>query len=412
MQIAVPRIPQTRASQFDRLERVRAIAPTLSSKAREGEDLTHLSDVALTTMKSEGLLHLLLPQELGGEQLGYVDAMELLELLAAADGAAGWYAMVANAAAASVGAFLPDRGAERIYGADPRAMVAGQGGPRGTAKQVEGGYLVNGPWAYGSTIYHADYFHSGCVVTDGNGAIATESDGKPRAIVCHFPKEQGKLAGNWDTLGLRGTGSYDYDVATVDLFVPEHMTFPFTAGLPQRGGAQFSIGIVGITAWCHAAWALGPPRRALDELRIVAANGSDRAASLANSESFRLVYADAEAKYRSARAFIYEVWRDIDATLLGGGSVPFHQLTLARMAMRHIHDVGSEITLFAYRAAGGAALRAGPLQRVFRDMHSATQHMLVADQIYQECGRVMLGQVGPTAQWAGPRIVEHAGPRP
>jgi hypothetical protein len=76
------------------------------------------------------------------------------------------------------------------------------------------------------------------------------------------------------------------------------------------------------------------------------------------------------------------------------------------MAMRHMHDVGSEVTTFAYRAGGGVALRPSLLQRAFRDMHAATQHLLLSDQIYQECGRVMLGMAGKGVRWTTMKLIE------
>lgn len=393
-------------TQKDRLRATRHILPLLTEEAGEAERLTHITDAAIDAMKSAGLLHLLLPAALHGEQVCYIDAMEILELLAWADGSAGWYAMVANAAAASVGAYLPAEGANIIYGGNPHAMVAGQGAPRGTAKPVAGGFLINGPWGYGSTVFHADYFHSGCMIVGDDGRPVLDARGNPQSIVCHFPKSQGVLCGNWDTLGLRATGSYDYDVVAPDLFVPDSMTFFFTGQEPRRGGNRYSPGIVGFTAWCHASWALGTIRRALDEVRQLAPQKAGPFGTLASSASFRQGYAAAEAKFRSARAFIREIWTDIDATVSGGSPVSVEQLALARMGMRHIHDVGSEVTTVAYRAGGGTALRPSLLQRAFRDMHAATQHVLMSDQIYQECGRVLLGLVGPTSRWTNIQVVE------
>jgi len=60
-----------------------------------------------------------------------------------------------------------------------------------------------------------------------------------------------------------------------------------------------------------------------------------------------------------------------------------------------ISDVGT----FAHRAARGASLHNGIMQRFYRDIHSGTQHILMADEIVQECGRVYLGAVGADAKW-------------
>ena len=43
--------------------------------------------------------------------------------------------------------------------------------------------------------------------------------------------------------------------------------------------------------------------------------------------------------------------------------------------------------------------RSGVLQRCYRDIHAATQHILLADEVVQECGRVLLGGTKPDAKW-------------
>jgi hypothetical protein len=67
--------------------------------------------------------------------------------------------------------------------------------------------------------------------------------------------------------------------------------------------------------------------------------------------------------------------------------------------MRHLHDVVSETSTFAHRAARGLSLRPGILQRCYRDIHSGTQHIFLADEIVQECGRVLLGGASENAEW-------------
>jgi hypothetical protein len=45
-----------------------------------------------------------------------------------------------------------------------------------------------------------------------------------------------------------------------------------------------------------------------------------------------------------------------------------------------------------YHAAGGSAVyRTGPLERVFRDTHVATQHAMVSPRLLEPLGRMALG---------------------
>ncbi len=392
-------------NQPERMQAAMSLIPLIEAEADEAERINHLTDKTVSALREQGFFHLLLPRELGGPQLSYVDAMEITELMAWADGSAGWYVMVAGAIAASMGAYLPDEGAKEVYGSNPFTMAAGQGVPRGQATRVDGGYRIRGPWSYGSTIYHADFAHCGCMIME-NGKPKLRPNGEIDAIVCHFPTSEIDLNGNWNTLGLIGTGSFDYDLKNGELFVPDHMWYPFVGVPPSRGGMQYSIGIVGFTSWCHTSWALGVARRALDEVAALAPSKASVFGVLGDGAAFKQEFAKAESKYRGARALVYDVWGEIEETLQKGDEVDVQQIALARMAMRYIHDVGSEVTNFAYRYGGGVSLRPSVLQRAYRDMHAGTQHVLLSDQIYQECSRVLLGMIGKNPRWTAFAVVD------
>lgn len=392
-------------TQADRLQSISSMVSMLQAEADEGERICRLTDKAVDAIRDAGLFHLLLPRELGGQQASYLDALQAVEQVSWADGSSGWYAMVVTVISASMGAFLSDRAAKQIFGANPRTMVAGQGVPRGQARPVEGGYMVKGPWGYGSTIYHAEYAHCGCIVMiDGKPQL--DASGVPFALLTHLPKSEIELTGNWDTLGLRASGSFDYKTRTPEVFVPEHMTYPFVGSPQQRGGNQYSVGIIGLTSFGHTGWALGVIRRALDEITKLAPGKVGPFGALGEGAFFKHSYAEAESKFRAARAFVYEAWTDLCETLDRDKPASLEQIALIRMAMRHLHDVGSEVTTFAYKAGGGISLRPSLLQRAYRDLHAGTQHVFLSDQIYQECARALLGMTGKNARWGGFVVVE------
>jgi indole-3-acetate monooxygenase len=374
------------------------LLPLIQTDAAEGETLTHLSDRVATEMRRTGLWSMLLPQALGGAELSFVEAMQIVERVTWADGSAGWCTMVPNVVGASAGTSLPDEGARTIFGPSPDVVVVGNGVPRGFARPVDGGYMIRGNWSYGSGIYHADWVHSGCFVMDGD-KVKHNADGAPEIVLMHHPKETVLLTGNWDTLGLRATGSYDYTLEKGEIFVPHHMTYKFDGAPKYRGGPQYGVGLVGFTAWGHTAWALGVGRRALDEINRLANERNDVFGLLADSITFRKTYAEAEAKYRSARAFVYESWNSLAETLAMGDPAGVRQIALIRLAMRHIHDTISEVSTFAHKASRGVSLRSSRLQTAYRDAHSGTQHLLLADEIQTECARALLGRTGPDATW-------------
>ena len=366
--------------------------------AAESERLFRQTDRVVAALRETGIYAMLLPRALGGAELAFGESMRIVERLSWADGSAGWCTMVANVQAASGGAHLPPEGARLVYGKSPDVSMAGQGVPSGRARRVAGGYVITGRWSYGSGIHHAEWVHSGCVVMDGDRP-ALGVDGGPQTTIAHHPKSSIKLLGNWDVLGLRGTGSFDYAIADDELFVPDSLCYPPDATTPHHGGRQYEVGLVGFTAWGHTGWALGVGRRILDELARLARERRDVFGRLADSQTFKKSFAEAEARYRAARALVYDSWGAIDQAAAADRVAGLEPVALIRLAMRHLHDVLSDIATFAHRGARGVSLRDSILQRCYRDAHSGTQHMLLADEIVAECGRVLLGTTGPNARW-------------
>jgi alkylation response protein AidB-like acyl-CoA dehydrogenase len=142
---------------------------------------------------------------------------------------------------------------------------------------------------------------------------------------------------------------------------------------------------------CHSGFTIGLGRRILDELAAIAQVKSGRLGPLAGSESFLENLGAAEAKLRAARALVFETWRGIEETLYRGQPLSTRQGTLHRLALNHVTWTIAEVCQFAYFAAGGVSLRESTLQRCFRDMHGATQHITSSAPILRDCGRELAG---------------------
>lgn len=389
-----------RPSLAEMRSRVEGILPAIEAAAEESERLNRLSDGTFELLRDAGLYSMMMPKEVGGAELSHVEAMSLGERVAWAHGSAGWCVIVNNAVGGVLSLLVPDEGAREIFAGGADTTVAGNGVPRGYARPVDGGYMIKGHWAYGSGIHHAQWIHSGCFVTDDAGNMVKQANGQPEIVVTHHPRETIELKGNWDVLGLRATGSFDYTLKDADeLFVPQHRCYSFNESKAKRGGPQGDLGLVGYTAWGHTTWALGVGRRMLDELARLAAKRVDAFGKMNESATFKYEFARAEARFRSARAFAYQAWTSLAETFAASGSASLEQIADVKLAMRHVHDVISDIGTFAHRAARGASLHSGVMQRFYRDIHSGTQHILMADEVVQECGRVYLGSVGDQAKW-------------
>jgi alkylation response protein AidB-like acyl-CoA dehydrogenase len=371
------------------VERATKIAPLLSEQAAACEAQGSLTDRTLDALRSEGFFKFWIPKDFGGDETSAPEALEALETLCRADGSTGWVVMATQLSAATAAAYLPPSAAKSIFG-ERHPIIAGQGQPNGKAVAEGGGYHLSGNWSYGSGIYHADYLHTGGLIYRDDKPELRPGASAPDTKIFIVPAREAELLGNWDTLGLRATGSVDYRIAGA--YVPNEFIHDINARTANHGGDLFRLGIPGFSAIGHSAFAFGVTRRALDELVAISTGERRPAYMVANGgENFILQYAAAEAKLRSVRALGFDVWSDVQKTIERGNDLDARQGTLIRLVVNHSTSLAAEIVSFAFRYAGGHATRAGALQRCFRDMQTGAQHATASPPILAECGREMLG---------------------
>lgn len=362
------------------------VARLADAHAAEADANGCLSAPVVEAFHREGLLGMWVPRSIrGGAELDAIASLEVLERVSYGDPSAGWVLMAASLAIGTGAAFLGDAAVDELFGSDRLPVIAGQGTRPGTAVPVAGGYRLSGAWSFASGIKHATHIHTLGLV---------EGTFEPRIFV--LPVGAATLVDNWDVMGLRATGSIDYTID--DVFVAEAYTHPAAAKTPQRGGPIFNIAVMGFAVLCHSGWACGIGRRLLDELSAKARGGVGRTGSLATSEAFHEQYARAEGTYRAARALVYETWRDVQATMDRGALLDTRQHTMIRLALAHATWACHDIAEFAYTVAGTMALRAGTIQRLFRDMHAGTQHITSAPPVIRNTGRELAG-LAPGKAW-------------
>jgi alkylation response protein AidB-like acyl-CoA dehydrogenase len=375
------------------VERAKRVGALARQHAARSEELGQLAPPVAEALHTEGLLGMWVPRSLrGGLELDPVTSLEIIENVSYGDPSAGWVLMAASLAIGTGAAYLKDDAVKELFSGPRFPVIAGQGTRPGIAKPTNGGFNLTGSWSFASGIKHGTHIHT-------LGLI----EGTNEARIFVLPVGKAKLIDNWDVLGLRATGSIDY--TTDNVFVPEAYTHASTTEEPLRGGSLFKLGIIGFAAICHSGWACGIGRRVLDELAAAVAEKAGRAGTLADSASFQEGFANVEAGYRAARAFVYETWRDVSATLARGDKPSVRQHTLLRLALAHSTWSSHAAATFAYKAAGTQALRAGALQHLFRDMHAGTQHITSSPPVYAAIGRELAG-LAKGKQWLFLNLVD------
>ena len=167
------------------------------------------------------------------------------------------------------------------------------------------------------------------------------------------------------------------------------------SGVPREQGALYAFPVFGLLALAIAATALGIARGAVDDLVELAGAKTPTMAkrSLGAQPDTQARMAHAEARLRSARALIDqavgEAWEDAQ----GQHAVTVERRAALRMAASHAMESAAGVVDEMYALGGGTSIyETSLLQRRFRDVHVATQHMLVGPSAWEFAGRVLLGQ--------------------
>lgn len=388
---AAPRRPNCTPAGGHLLERARGLSGLIEREAVATEQGGTLSPATIAAFRDTELFWMLVPQELGGNGTDILSAMEVIVELSRADGSTGWSLMVNAVATALAGAYCGPQAVEVMFGGAERPIVAGMLGPGGQSKRVPGGYEGGGRYSFGSACAHANWLTAGMFVSDASGQRLLAS-GQPEVRVCFIPAARLRLNGNWNVMGLQGTGSYDYEVSSQ--FVADDFTMERTQTQPRRGLSHFQFGVAGMGCAGHTATVLGIMKRALQEIARIASEkrrpGYDSV--VAAHPLFREQFARHEAQYQAAHAWAFRVFGEAQAVAAVGSSLDAHRSRF-RQVITWTHQLTTQIVHFAYSWAGQQAFRnPSALGRCMRDALVAQQHVYVDPITLVDAGTELIKQ--------------------
>jgi alkylation response protein AidB-like acyl-CoA dehydrogenase len=372
------------------LEKVPQLAPIIREHADRAEREAQMPREIADAFHQAGMFRLFLPRSMGGGELTIPDSLRLVEEVARIDASAGWNLTICSGGPL-FGHYLSRAAYESIYG-DPGAVTCGSLNPMSSqATAVEGGWRFSGRATYASGCGHATYLMAaGLVLRDGAPQIV---DGFPALRAGLFPIKHVKILNTWSTAGMRGTGSNDCVFENV--FVPDEFTFDWLdAKSTWQRGAFDKIPLALQIAGGLIAVVLGTARHALDalnELARVKVPAASRA-TLRERPIAQTQVAQAEGLLRAARAYFHqcndEVWRKGEAgedfSLEDRAQVRLACVTAAKLAVQ-------AVDLVADAAGMNSAQTSSPIERCWRDVHTASQHVLMNTARFEVVGRVLFG---------------------
>lgn len=377
----------------DLVTTARGLRNLVRGEAAESERLRTTSAPIVEAMWDSGLMSGFNPVEAGGVEPSFAEMIETWIEMAWQDGSFGWTGIANLPSSFAAASYLPHEGFAEVFTAnDNHVTMGGQFAPNGQGVVVDGGYRLTGSWSFGSGTGHSQYVAAGFIPMDG-GEMRWISEGIPELMIALVPRAEVNFTDGWNVQGLKGTGSYDYDVA--DVFVPERRTFPLFTTTPLRGSSPAGrMGMMPVTAAGHAAWALGVAKSMLDDLQELAAakyRMSDMA-SLASRPTFQKDLAHHVAAWRAARLLVLDAFTTAEAAVAAGEDLTPTLRVDMRVAAVYATDVARECAQWAHLAAGTTSIREGSrLERAFRDVYTGTQHAFISEKVAIDSAQVWLG---------------------
>lgn len=229
------------AKNQELIERAKSLIPQIKARAQETEKLRRPHDDTLKDLIDAGILQMCVPKRWGGVEADPLTMHKVVELISSACMSTGWIASFYighNVVAAK----FPLRAQEEMFGERGFVLMPTANAANLTARNVAGGWVINGRAAWGSGIMHADW-----VMMSGM------ADGKPLAFV--MPISDVRVDDVWNYCGMAGTGSNDY--LAEEVFVPEHrvisgieMSMGPTAGSTLHDNPLYSIPFI-LFAYCE-----------------------------------------------------------------------------------------------------------------------------------------------------------------
>jgi len=115
--------------------------------------------------------------------------------------------------------------------------------------------------------------------------------------------------------------------------------------------------------------------------------------AVGDSPSVQRILGKAEGKWRAARAYLYETVEELWQHQLTGEFVTTEHAIDMQLAASFAIETSREVTELVHEVAGSTGFQeSSPLERLFRDAHTMSQHAFASQARYESAVKAMLGK--------------------
>lgn len=334
-----------------------------------------LTPAQLQLVYSRKWFKLMVPKYADGLEFSLPEAMHLLEAAAWADGSFGW-TLNLGAGANMFAAFLPVETAKDIFH-HSEMCIAGSGALTGRAEKVNGGYIINGSWKYATGATHARFFSVSCILTQNDEPIKSkEGNYETRSFI--IPKHQVTISSLWNSYGLKATASHDFIIA--DIFVPDGFSFNLSAPSPFANGPLYKFPFLQLSEALLAVTMSGMACHFTDTLSVLLQN---KAGAKLNRKidhpAIKQAISNAYITLNNARTELYKSVERVWLRYKKGALASREELKEITTKAKQCATVSLTAAERLYPLAGMEAIvPEADINRIWRDMHTASQHILLS----------------------------------
>ncbi|MGY4101484.1 acyl-CoA dehydrogenase family protein [Nocardia sp. R16R-3T] len=368
-----------------------ALVPTLAEHAAEVDRSGHISPEVFQQVVDAGLLRVCVPKRLGGWQQKLQTLVAISATLARGCGSTAWVTQNINGTALMVGMF-GEQAQREVWESNPDIGVCASQAMASQVTRDEGGYRISGRWGFLSGVEQA-----------GWALLMMPISADPAALEfgpALVPVADGTLVQTWNVAGMRGTASNT--LVLDDYFVPDHRVLSVTKALAgdyateYRDEALYRTPIAPSLELGLAGTPLGVAEGALEYvLKLADKRGIAYSTfpSQSASTGFQIQVAEAALKIDTARLFAGQLARDLDDAATGRIVMAPADHARFRAAVGFACQQLREAMQILVNAHGTASFaEANPLQRMWRDVNTATSHgMLTPTLGYEVHGKALVG---------------------
>lgn len=371
---------------------VDGISSTLAENAVWADQNRKLHPDTIAALGQSGVLGLRTPRRYGGAEVPATELVPTIAAIARHDGAAAWNTAVWSMCAWLAGLF-PDHVQDEVF-AEPDSLVCGVLSPTAQGRANGDDLVLDGRWHFISGALHSSWQ----VVM----AMTPTPDGESMwPVLALVPMSDLTIEDDWDSAGLRGTGS----VSTIadGVRVPMDRVLPLPMVLQDQFASQENITspvwrtpMMPTGCGSFAGVAVGLAQAALsgfvDQVEgrsITYTNYDDaRLAPISHLRAAESAYLAEEAEYH-ARA----IGRSLQDRGESGEAWSTSERIRARAHLGRTFRLAQRAVDGIAEGSGGSSLYTSvPIQRIRRDVQALNLHALMhADTNAELYGRDLVG---------------------